>query len=98
MRPRPTAAERNIFGTPDKTKQRRNSESSIMDKDKLEEEKRRRHERRRERKEREAKEGKSKDGSKPSARPKKAHGLDLIDKLDVTGIYGQGCEYIHLQS
>lgn len=62
-----------------------------MDKEKLEEEKRRRHERRKERKEREAKEGKTKDGK--SVRPKKAHGLDLIDKLDVTGIYGQGCEY-----
>jgi len=66
-----------------------------MDKEKMDEERRRRHERRRERKEREAKEGKSKDSSKQSARPKKAHGLDIIDKLDVTGIYGQGCEYHH---
>lgn len=65
-----------------------------MDKEKMDEERRRRHERRRERKEREAKEGKSKDSSR-SSRPRKAHGLDVIDKLDVTGIYGQGCEYHH---
>ncbi|GAB7345029.1 hypothetical protein MBLNU457_3446t1 [Dothideomycetes sp. NU457] len=88
--PKPRPTERNIFDTPDKTKIRRNSESSVMDKEKMDEERRRRHERRRERKEREAKEGKTKDSSKSSARPRKAHGLDVIDKLDVTGIYGQG--------
>ncbi|KAH8708556.1 Pal1 cell morphology protein-domain-containing protein [Phaeosphaeriaceae sp. PMI808] len=59
---------------------RRNSESSMIDKD----EDRRRRERRREReREERAKEGKP--GQKRVRRPQ---GLDLIDKLDVTGIYG----------
>jgi hypothetical protein len=67
---------------------RRNSESSILD---SKEEDRRRRERRKEREERREKEGRTKDGK---ARPtKKPQGLDIIDKLDVTGIYGQGREY-----
>lgn len=61
---------------------RRNSESSIIDKGSLEDERRRR-ERRREREER------SKDPkSGAQRRTRRPQGLDLIDKLDVTGIYG----------
>jgi hypothetical protein len=74
---------------------RRNSESSILD---SKDEDRRRRERRKEREERREKEGRTKDGK---ARPtKKPQGLDLIDKLDVTGIYGQGreCFIFGLQS
>lgn len=64
---------------------RRNSESSILD---TKEEDRKRRERRKEREERREREGRTKDGkSKPTRKPQ---GLDLIDKLDVTGIYGQG--------
>lgn len=61
---------------------RRNSESSIIDKGSLDDERRRR-ERRREREER-GKDAKS--GAQ--RRTRKPQGLDLIDKLDVTGIYG----------
>ncbi|ORY12495.1 Pal1 cell morphology protein-domain-containing protein [Clohesyomyces aquaticus] len=62
---------------------RRNSESSMIDKGSLNpEEERRRRERRRER------ENRAKDGKSRSSRPKKPQGLDLIDKLDVSGIYG----------
>lgn len=78
-----------IASSPKKTdprRVRRNSESSIMEKSgKLldpEEEKRRQERRRRERKHRE--------GSKSKKPDRK---LDLIDKLDVTSIYGTGCEY-----
>lgn len=70
---------------------RRNSDSSVVSRSsrKLldpEEEKKRSERRRRERRhrEREAKDGKSK---KPDRK------LDIIDKLDVTSIYGTGCEY-----
>lgn len=64
-----------------------------MDRDRAEDDRRRR-ERRKEREARREKEGRTKDG-KP--RPtKKPQGLDLIDKLDVTGIYGQGRELAHL--
>lgn len=58
-----------------------------MDKERVVEDERRRRERRKEREARREKEGKSKDGK---SRTKKPQGLDLIDKLDVTGIYGQG--------
>jgi len=63
-------------------KTRRNSESSVRDKPSMdpEEEKRRR-----ERKYRESKRA----GSKSSKPNKK---LDVIDKLDVTSIYGTGCK------
>lgn len=74
---------------------RRKSESSILD---SREEDRKRRERRKEREERREKEGRSKDGKpKPTRKPQ---GLDLIDKLDVTGIYGQGreCYVFELQS
>ncbi|EAW09917.1 Pal1 family protein [Aspergillus clavatus NRRL 1] len=66
---------------------RRNSESSVMDRPKMldpEDEKRRRERRRRER---EA--GRPRDGK--SSRSKKSnYQLDIIDKLDVTSIYGTG--------
>ncbi|KAL5116448.1 hypothetical protein ACEQ8H_005684 [Pleosporales sp. CAS-2024a] len=78
-RPRPSSRERRENRRP-----RRNSESSIVDKGSLDlEEERRRRQRRRERDER-AKEGKS-SSQKKVRRPQ---GLDLIDKLDVSGIYG----------
>ena len=65
---------------------RRNSESSIIDKGSLDpNEERRRRERRKERDER-AKDGK--DSKSGPRRTRKPQGLDLIDKLDVTGIYG----------
>jgi hypothetical protein len=86
--------------------QRRASESSVMEKDKLERrdrrerdgeqrpprtesEERRRRERRKEREERYKREGRDRNGR----RLKPQRNLDLIDKLDVTGIYGQGREW-----
>lgn len=67
---------------------RRNSESSVMDRaSKLfddEDDKRRRERRHRER------EGKTRDGKPRSSR--KNRQLDIIDKLDVTSIYGTGSE------
>lgn len=64
---------------------RRNSESSVMDKG---DERKRRERRQRE------KDGREKDGKPGDARPSKSKrtnaALDLIDKLDVTGIYGTG--------
>ncbi|KAF2220446.1 Pal1 cell morphology protein-domain-containing protein [Elsinoe ampelina] len=86
MRPRPNG-DRNGPDSPDKSRQRRNSDSSLMEKDKAEEDRRRR-ERRKEREARREKEGKSKDARTKSGR--RPFGLDVIDKLDVTGIYGQG--------
>ncbi|GAB7353048.1 hypothetical protein MBLNU459_g3601t1 [Dothideomycetes sp. NU459] len=90
-RPRGHQESLDIFATPpqaDGRRPRRNSESSIMDKDRIAEDDRRRRERRREREARREREGKSKDTkSRPAKKPQ---GLDLIDKLDVTGIYGQG--------
>ncbi|KAJ4361791.1 hypothetical protein N0V83_010732 [Neocucurbitaria cava] len=65
---------------------RRNSESSMIDKGSLDpNEERRRRERRKEREERG---DKSKDGKSTQKRVRRPQGLDLIDKLDVTGIYG----------
>lgn len=87
--------------------QRRASESSVMEKDRrprvdrdradrserTESEERRRRERRKEREERHRREKeKTRTGDKKTRKPQ---GLDLIDKLDVTGIYGQGCTYLH---
>lgn len=55
----------------------------MIDKGSLDpEEERRRRQRRRDRDER------SKDGKSRSSRVRKPHGLDIIDKLDVSGIYG----------
>ncbi len=56
-----------------------------------ESEERRRREKRKEREERYKREGRDKNGR----RVKPTRNLDLIDKLDVTGIYGQGCEFEH---
>ena len=55
-----------------------------------ESEERRRRERRKERDERHKRE---KEKIRTGGRSKKPQGLDIIDKLDVTGIYGQGREY-----
>jgi hypothetical protein len=97
-RSRPSG-ELNIFADPespakrpDLRRVRRNSESSVVGSGKpldSDEEKRRQEKRRRERRHREARDGKDgKDG-----RPKKTERkLDVIDKLDVTSIYGTGCE------
>ena len=81
---------------------RRNSDSSIMDTHELDREKSKDRERR-ERKAREAREArttKDKDGRRPSkgtsSRSKKGTPLDMIDKLDVTGIYGSGCMSIYI--
>ncbi|KAK3723579.1 hypothetical protein LTR37_001831 [Vermiconidia calcicola] len=77
---------------------RRASETSVMEKDRqdrrdkshgdrpprTESEERRRRDRRKEREERYKREGRLPDGRR------KPKNLDLIDKLDVTGIYGQG--------
>lgn len=87
--------ELDIFASPEKSgerKLRRNSESSLMDRPPMTEEERRRREKHR--REREARHRDSKrDGSRSRHPRKKPHGLDLIDKLDVTGIYGPGCEF-----
>lgn len=82
-----TNGNRNPFDSPDKQRLRRNSESSVHDR---EAEDKKRRERRKEREARREKEGKPKDG-RPS-KTKRPQGLDVIDKLDVTGIYGQGRE------
>ena len=91
-RMRAQKSELDIFADPadasrskDKRHPRRNSESSVRDRPRLtpEEEKKRR-----ERKLRESKHGESKHGSKSKAQRK----LDVIDKLDVTSIYGTGCK------
>lgn len=97
-KPRPAAGELDIFADPSESSSsrrrvRRNSDSSVVSRSsrKLldpEEEKKRAERRRRERRhrERDAKDGKSK---KPDRK------LDIIDKLDVTSIYGTGCEYFN---
>lgn len=54
-----------------------------------EDEKRRREKRHRER------EARHKDGKHRSSRKAPAHRLDIIDKLDVTSIYGTGCKAPH---
>ncbi len=85
---------------------RRASETSVMEKERqdrrerrrdeadrpprTESEERRRRERRREREERYKREGRDKNGR----RLKPQRNLDLIDKLDVTGVYGHGCRHI----
>ena len=76
--------ELDIFASPEKSENRRprrNSEASATgarDED-------RRHRERRHR---------DKDGRTPSGKSKKPSAkLDIIDKLDVTGIYGPGCEW-----
>lgn len=89
------AAGMDIFASPPRTSRpRRNSESSVLDKEKSAEDEKRRRERRKEREARREKEGRSKDG-RSSGRTKKPHGLDIIDQLDVTGVYGQGRKCRH---
>lgn len=79
--------DRDIFApSPEKNENRRprrNSESSTID---IKESERRR----RERKAREQDLGKK--DARPSRHRKPNHQVDLIDKLDVTGIYGPGSE------
>jgi hypothetical protein len=96
-RPRP-AAELDIFADPSDARKgdshrrpRRNSDSSTMDRSSRhldpEDERRRQERKRRERRQREReREGKDKDGK--SKKPDRK--LDIIDKLDVTSIYGTG--------
>lgn len=82
----------NVFASPPRNRgprPRRNSDSSAMERPILtEEEQKAKERRRRERAARRERDGKDKDGKpRPAGKPK---GLDLIDKLDVTGIYGGG--------
>lgn len=83
-----------IFADPVESKGqrlRRNSDSSVLSARKpvdAEEDRKRQERRRRERRERREKDGKDPKSRKP---PKN---LDLIDKLDVTSIYGTGCKLI----
>ncbi|KIW06359.1 uncharacterized protein PV09_02820 [Verruconis gallopava] len=94
MRPRPRPdpkKELDIFASPEKVERRprRNSESSVISKSSMTEEERRRRERRRRE---QAERGGSKDrsGSKHRSSRRKPRGMDLIDRLDQTGIYGAG--------
>lgn len=86
--PRPRGPPEPRRHSPDRRERRprRNSDSSIIDKAAQEKEDRRRRERRRER-EREERERDGKSSS-TAKKVRKPQGLDLIDKLDVTGIYG----------
>ncbi|KAF8418823.1 Pal1 cell morphology protein-domain-containing protein [Tirmania nivea] len=90
----------NRLSPPTTQRQRRNSDSSIMDAQEIDREKAKERDRR-ERKAREARRAagepgnsRDKDGRRPSknnsSRGKKGSPLDIIDKLDVTGIYGSG--------
>ena len=90
-KPRPKEEDLDIFAdqsSPSRRREphaRRNSESSVVDRsskllDPAEDEKRRRERR----KEREA---------RHRAKGKASRRLDVIDKLDVTSIYGMGCKY-----
>lgn len=90
----------------DSRRPRRNSDSSVVSKSSLNDEERRRR-RRREQEGRSgsskprdsssskhrdsSKIDKDRDSSKPRAPRRKARGMDLIDQLDQTGIYGAGC-------
>ncbi|GIZ39310.1 hypothetical protein CKM354_000269700 [Cercospora kikuchii] len=96
--PRPVRSpDKNAFP---RSRPRRASESSVMEKERrprvereefrerTESSERRRAERRKEREERHKREKERvRNGEKPRRKPQ---GLDIIDKLDVTGIYGQG--------
>lgn len=81
-------------GKPRERRPRRNSDSSIVDRNgkpvDLDEERRRRERRHRERDTRN-RDNKSKPTPSASSKSKKpSHRLDVIDKLDVTSIYGTG--------
>lgn len=100
-RPRAPPDTNDPFASPERRldrRPRRNSESSIQQ-PLTEEEKRARDQRRKERERRHRERGElDKDGKprKPgtSSRPRRPGGFDLIDKLDVTGLYGAGCKAI----
>ncbi|KHJ34822.1 putative pal1 cell morphology protein [Erysiphe necator] len=82
----PTSSSRTSSRKPTERRPRRNSESSIAERSKpldLEEEKKRQERRRREKKQRDHGENSSR-SRKPNRK------LDVIDKLDVTSIYGTG--------
>ena len=82
-----------VFSSPEKgenRRPRRNSESSIAEKRPIIDDERRRRERRHREGETANSGGKRREYA--SSRTKKPKGLDLIDKLDVTGIYGPGCK------
>ena len=96
-KPRPTG-DLDIFADPTEAsssrrqegrRPRRNSDSSVADRKPLdpEEEKKRQERRRRERERRH----RERDGKDPKSR-KPDRKLDIIDKLDVTSIYGTGCK------
>lgn len=87
----PTPPEANASRSPAR-RTRRNSDSSVLSKDRLldpEEEKKRLERKRRERRHREKE---SKDKLRKADRK-----LDVIDQLDATSIYGTGCEYFLCQ-
>ncbi len=94
-RARPPNGELNIFADPESPRKsserrlRRNSESSILERNGKpldpEEEKKRQERRRRERRHREREREAGRDPSK-----KKDRKLDIIDQLDATSIYGTG--------
>ncbi|KAK5110073.1 hypothetical protein LTR62_006318 [Meristemomyces frigidus] len=72
----------------EKERRDRREREPIQRPERTESEERRRRERRKEREERHRREKeKIRNGTKPA---KRSQGLDIIDKLDVTGIYGQG--------
>ncbi len=85
--------------SPERRRLRRNSESSILDgrsgKPLTAEDERRRKERRHREKEARHRDGKPRqERPSTSTKPKKPNQrLDIIDKLDVTSIYGTGCRY-----
>lgn len=91
---RPRQEELDIFadGGPQikspERRNRRNSDSSVMDRKSIDEDKKRQERRRRERKERETQD--LKDGKLPKKPSRK---LDIIDQLDATSIYGTGCKF-----
>ena len=88
------AGELDIFADPvpsSKHRPRRNSESSVSGKPlDPEEEKKRQERRRRERERRHREHSKDVRAKKPDRK------LDIIDKLDVTSIYGTGCKCLYL--
>ena len=93
LRPAPAL---DIFADPPEVKRslrpRRNSESSIADKNRMlspEEERHRQDRRRRDREARRGPDGKLKP---PSSSKRGNKQLDIIDKLDVSSIYGTGCK------
>ena len=102
-RPRPNGPKEevlDIFASPPRqSRPRRNSESSVLSKSSVTEEERRRRERRRREAEKAGVSSSSKDRSGSQARSsrrRKPRGMDLIDQLDQTGIYGAGCKFVSM--